>query len=70
MGIEHSVKDEPPHTCRCPKCEHVSTLKVGASEDPYVSLFGGCTGAYFVCQNPKCDVERIYNENAVMVSGR
>lgn len=63
------MKDEVGETCRCPKCNHVSTVKVGA-DDPYVSLFAGPTGPYFVCQNPKCDVERIYSNNAVMVSGK
>ena len=69
MGIEHFVKDEERTTARCPKCEHISALKVG-TEDPYVSIYAGPTGPYFVCQNPKCDVERIYGTNAVMVSGK
>ena len=55
---------------RCPKGEHVTTVKVACEEVPYVSLFAGAVGPYFVCQNPRCDVERIYGTNAVMVSGR
>ena len=55
---------------RCPKCEHVTTVKVACEEVPYVSLFAGAVGPYFVCQNPRCNVERIYGTNAVMVSGR
>jgi len=69
MGIEHREKEETEHTMRCPCCKHVSTLKVEILE-PYVSLSAGETGPYFVCQNPKCNVERIYDSNAVMVSGR
>lgn len=70
MGIEHRLKEEGDNTCRCPKCKHVSTVKVGENDAPYVSLYAGHEGPYFVCQNPKCDVERIYGDNAVMVSGR
>jgi len=69
MGIEHSVKDEGSQTMRCPCCKHVSTLTVQILE-PYVSLSAGAIGPYFVCQNPKCAVERIYSENAVMTGGR
>jgi hypothetical protein len=54
---------------RCPACEHLSTVKVD-DDGPYVSFFAGLSGEYFICQNPKCSVERIYNDNAVMVSGR
>lgn len=69
MGIEHSEPKEVSETCRCPVCGHVSTLKV---EDgcKFVGLSAGPTGDYFACQNPKCNVERIYGTNAVMVSGR
>lgn len=72
MGIVHFVRAEfdDANTCRCPKCEHVSTVKVGDNDTPYVSLFAGAVGPYFVCQNPKCDVERIYAGNAVMTSGK
>lgn len=53
---------------RCPSCGHLSTVKVGG-----VEALNGIrtidTEPYFVCQNPKCNVERIYAENAVMVSG-
>jgi len=69
MGVEHLIKSEDVNSCRCPGCEHISTVKVG-SDDAYVSLFAGPTGPYFVCQNPNCNVERIYSDNAVMVSGR
>ena len=60
---------ENNETRRCPVCEHVSTVKVG-DDGPYVSFFAGLSGEYFVCQNPRCSVERIYGDNAVMVSGR
>ena len=56
-------------TCRCPSCAHVSTVKVG-DDQPYVSMYAEPTSSYFVCQNPKCDVERIYSPSAVMVSGK
>jgi len=69
MGIEHREKEEGSNTMRCPCCKHVSTLTVQIVE-PYVSLSAGENGPYFVCQNPRCAVERIYSENAVMTSGR
>jgi C4-type Zn-finger protein len=69
MGIEHSFKESDEQVMRCPACEHLSTVKV-SDEFPYVSHFAGDMGVYFVCQNPKCNVERIYNPEAVMVSGR
>jgi hypothetical protein len=56
MGIEHSFKEEPEHTRRCPWCLHVSTASVEDGRD-----------FYFYCQNPACSVERIYGSNAVMV---
>lgn len=54
---------------RCPCCGHVSTVKVG-EDTPYVSLSAGGDVEYFVCQNPKCSVERIYSSDCVMVSGK
>lgn len=69
MGIEHREKPEPEHSRRCPCCAHLSTVQVGEAEEPYVSLFAGCVGPYFICQNPACNVERIYNGNLVMVTG-
>lgn len=69
MGVEHSFKDEPEETKRCPGCGHVSTLKAG-EDTPSFGIHFSITGEYFYCQNPKCDVERIYGDNAVMVSGR
>lgn len=56
MGIEHSVKDEIEHSRRCPWCKHVSVAYTEEGRD-----------RYFYCQNPRCDVERIYGDNAVMV---
>ena len=49
---------------RCPKCEVLTLEKVG-EDTPYVSFFAGLSGEYFVCQNPKCEVDRIYSEDAV-----
>lgn len=69
MGVEHSFKDEPEHTRRCPCCGHVSMLKAGV-DDASCGMQFNITGEYFYCQNPKCNVERIYADNAVMVSGR
>jgi hypothetical protein len=67
MGIEHSFKDESgPEVMRCPKCEHLSTEKVGV-DMPYTSFFPWLSDEYFVCQNPKCKVERIYGENAIIL---
>lgn len=68
MGIDHSFKDESSDTKRCPICHHVSTLKGGSDENTY-GIFNGPSGEYFYCQNPNCKVERIYGDNAVMVTG-
>ena len=69
MGIEHSFKEDDTEVRRCPGCGVISVIKVEGVE-PYVSTFGGDTCEYFVCQNPLCDVERIYTDDVVMVSGR
>ena len=69
MGVEHSFKDELIESKRCPCCGHVSTLKAG-EDTPSLGMQFSITGEYFYCQNPNCDVERIYGDNAVMVSGR
>ena len=69
MGVEHSFKDEDKEFQRCPKCKHVSTVKAGEKTTAY-GLYAGISGEYFYCQNPKCDVERIYSDNCVMTSGR
>ena len=63
------IKEEAKDTQRCPVCGHVSTLRVGEN-DTFIGLFNGPTGPYFACQNPKCNVERIYADNTIMVSGR
>ena len=68
MGVEHSFKDEDgPEVMRCPKCEVISVIKTG-EEVPSHGLFIGLSGEYFVCQNLKCDVERIYGSNCVVTS--
>lgn len=51
---------------RCPKCQWLSVTKV-TSDAPYVSLMFQPTDNYFVCTNIKCDVERIYGENAILM---
>jgi len=58
MGIEHRMKDESEQSRRCPWCHHVSIAFTEDGRDKY-----------FYCQNPLCDVERIYGDSAVMVSG-
>jgi hypothetical protein len=66
MGIEHRYKDESEElVMRCPKCEVISVAKEEFPQE-YVSLFAGHHGNYFICQNPKCNVERIYGENCVI----
>lgn len=65
--MEHSFKDEEGlEVMRCPKCEYLTMDKVEANT-PYFSYFAGLSGEYFVCKNPKCDVERIYGENAIVL---
>lgn len=51
---------------RCPKCGWLSVTKV-VSDTPYISLIFQPTDNYFVCTNMKCDVERIYGENAILM---
>lgn len=68
MGIEHRVNDVDGGRV-CPKCRHISHCKAGGDEVCY-GLYDGFTGEYYYCQNPLCDVERIYGETAVMVSGK
>jgi hypothetical protein len=68
MGVEHSFKDEEgPQVMRCPSCEVVSVMKAGEEGTGY-GLYAGISGEYFICQNPKCDVERIYNTNCVITT--
>ena len=57
MGVEHSIKEEPVDSMRCPYCHHLSTLSCEDGKDKY-----------WYCRNPRCNVERIYGDNAVMVS--
>ncbi len=68
MWVDHSFKDEDKESQRCPGCGHVSTVKAGEKTTAY-GLYAGISGEYFYCQNPKCNVERIYNSETVMVSG-
>jgi hypothetical protein len=62
-------KEESRENQRCPCCGHVSTLRAGEPSFAY-GVVSGVTGEYFYCQNPKCNVERIYDDNVVMVSGK
>jgi len=50
---------------RCPCCDHLSMLKVGGHEE---AIEFEPASDYFICQNYKCSVERIYPNNVVMVS--
>jgi hypothetical protein len=60
MWIEHSFKDSEEQIKRCPKCEVIATEKM--EEDvPYTSLTPGRSRTYFVCKNPRCAVEKIYD---------
>jgi hypothetical protein len=66
MGVEHSFKDEDgPQVMRCPKCEVISVVKAG-EKDRGFGFYAGLSGEYFICQNPECDVERIYGSNCVV----
>lgn len=66
MGIEHRFKEGDKLVRRCPICEHLSTDLV-QEEVPYVSFFAGMSGEYFRCNNPKCEVDRIYDFNCVTI---
>lgn len=66
MGVEHSFKDEDgPQVMRCPKCEVISVVKAGEKDSGF-GIYAGLSGEYFICQNPKCEVERIYGSNCVV----
>ena len=71
MGIEHSFKENQTEitTMRCPCCGYVSTVKI-EDDNKFMGISNEAQGNYFVCQNFKCNVERIYSDNAVMVSGK
>jgi hypothetical protein len=71
MGVEHSFRDdEGPRVMRCPSCEVISVVKAGEEVKNYgfLGISAALSGKYFICQNPKCDVERIYNTNCVITS--
>ena len=53
---------------RCPKCGWVSTTKI-VDDSPHFGIIFQPSGDYFVCTNTKCDVERIYGENAILIKG-
>jgi len=68
MGVEYSFKDEEgPQVMRCPKCEVISVVKAG-EKDSGLGFYAGLSGEYFICQNPGCEVERIYGSNCVVTS--
>lgn len=71
MGIEHRFKENEAEitTMRCPACGYISTVKV-VDDNKFIGISNDACGSYFVCQNFKCNVERIYGDNAVMVSGK
>lgn len=61
-------KEAEKNTQRCPKCGWVSVTKV-TDENPYLGLMFQPTGDYFICRNAKCDVDRIYGDNAILLRG-
>lgn len=70
MGIEHRLVNDNDESCRCPVCFHLSTVKLGEPSQHVGIEFNEPGGYYFACQNPKCNVERIYGDNCIMVSGK
>lgn len=62
MNIDHKqVK-------RCPKCGWLSVTKI-VDDSPHFGIIFQPSGDYFVCANMKCDVERMYGENAILIKG-
>lgn len=51
---------------RCPRCEHISVTKVLETEK-FVGICFEPNGDYFICTNPRCDVQRIYGDNGVLL---
>jgi len=47
------------NTARCPMCQWVSVVRVTKDSNNL--------GDYFACTNPRCQVERIYGENAIFM---
>jgi hypothetical protein len=67
MGSDFKeVKDT--NTLRCPKCGWVSVTKT-IDESLHLGIMFHPCGDYFVCTNPKCGVDRIYGENAILMKG-
>ena len=66
MGIEHRYKEEEKLVFRCPCCGHLSTTKNG-EDSAGLGMQFNISGEYFLCCNPKCEVERIYDSNCVTV---
>lgn len=56
------------NTMRCPACGHVSVTKF-VDNSPHLGILFQPDGNYFVCTNLKCNVERIYGENAILMKG-
>jgi hypothetical protein len=63
---EHEEDLVETNTMRCPACEHVSVTKI-IDDSPHLGIMFQPDGDYFVCLNPKCGVERIYGENAILM---
>lgn len=51
---------------RCPKCDWVSVTKVEETY-LYIGLAVQAVGDSFICTNPKCNVEKIYGTNGVLL---
>jgi hypothetical protein len=64
--MDSDFKEGHKNLMRCPKCGWVSVTKV-IDAAPFIGLMMHPTGDYFACTNPKCGVERIYGENAILM---
>lgn len=64
--MDSDFKEPEKNTQRCPQCGWVSVTKI-VDDSPSLGLMFHPTGSYFVCANAKCDTERIYGGNAILL---
>lgn len=65
MWIEHTVNDCEVLVKRCPECETLTTERA-REETPYTCFGDSTLGDYFICKNPQCKVDRIYDSGCII----
>jgi hypothetical protein len=62
MGSDFNEAEK--NTQRCPKCGWLSVVKI-VDDTVHVGLMFGVVATHWLCNNPKCTVERIYGDNCI-----